>query len=187
MDVFAHALWTIFAGSRANKKLKEKINLVWLAAFGIMPDVLSFAPLFVLIVFQFFTGNFHPMDFHHPSDLEPAQPDTLPILGLTNLLYSFFHSAVIFAVVFFIIYLITKRWQPVMLGWLLHILIDIPTHSYQFYPTPVFWPLSHWEFNGLSWATPWFMILNYSALIIVWGAVLWKRRKVKAERNKAVA
>jgi hypothetical protein len=183
MDVLAHGLWTAFAGSQANKKLKKKINLFWLAAFGIAPDVLSFAPLFVVMAIQILTGNFHPSDFYHADDLEPAPPDTLPIFTLTHLLYSIFHSAVIFAIVFLIVYLITRRWQLFMLGWLLHILIDIPTHSYQFYPTPVLWPFSKWEFNGLSWATPWFMVLNYSVIFLIF-IFYWRKGKSRVSEKK---
>ncbi|OGO06343.1 MAG: hypothetical protein A2Y73_03930 [Chloroflexi bacterium RBG_13_56_8] len=37
-------------------------------------------------------------------------------------------------------------------AWLLHILLDIPTHSRRRMATPIFWPLSRWAFDGLSWA-----------------------------------
>jgi len=60
-----------------------------------------------------------------------------------------------------------KRVPFELLGWLLHILIDIPTHSYSFYPTPFLWPISQFKFDGISWAIPWFMIANYSALALV--------------------
>ena len=68
-----------------------------------------------------------------------------------------------------------------MLGWGLHILIDIPTHSYQFYPTPLLWPVSSWKFNGFSWTTPWFIIVNYLAILLVYALlyILRKRRRQK--------
>jgi hypothetical protein len=62
-------------------------------------------------------------------------------------------------------------------GWLVHILCDIPTHSYRFYPTPIFWPLSSWKFNGFSWGVWWFMLLNYSALFIVFLIIYFKKKK----------
>ena len=61
----------------------------------------------------------------------------------------------------------TKKNPWEILGWPLHILIDIPTHTYQFYPTPFLWPISTYKFDGISWGTPWFMIVNYSSLAIV--------------------
>ena len=77
--------------------------------------------------------------------------------------------------VFGIAFLIFRRpiWE--LGGWLIHILLDIPTHSYRFFPTPVFWPFSGWKFNGLSWATPWFLIVNYAAIIIIY--LLLRRKK----------
>lgn len=36
-------------------------------------------------------------------------------------------------------------------GWLLHILVDIPTHSRKRMGTRVFWPLSSWTYDGISW------------------------------------
>lgn len=37
-------------------------------------------------------------------------------------------------------------------AWLMHILLDIPTHSRRRMATPIFWPLSRWAFDGLPWA-----------------------------------
>lgn len=53
-----------------------------------------------------------------------------------------------------------------MSAWAIHILIDIPTHSDKFFPTQFLWPLSNYKFYGIIWATPWFMIINYGALVI---------------------
>lgn len=63
-----------------------------------------------------------------------------------------------------------------MLAWGVHILVDIPTHSYRFYPTPFLWPLSGWKFNGFSWGTPWFIVVNYGALLLT---IWWLRQKKK--------
>jgi len=38
------------------------------------------------------------------------------------------------------------------LAWLLHILLDIPTHSRQRLGPRPFWPLSSWAYDGFSWA-----------------------------------
>ncbi|MBI2662668.1 hypothetical protein HYX11_04380 [Candidatus Woesearchaeota archaeon] len=35
-----------------------------------------------------------------------------------------------------VVYVILGRFVGEMLAWLGHIIIDIPTHSYKFYPTP---------------------------------------------------
>jgi hypothetical protein len=56
-----------------------------------------------------------------------------------------------------------------LLGWLTHIVIDIPTHEKNFYPTPYLWPLKYPIINGWAWARKPIVILNSSALIIAYG------------------
>jgi hypothetical protein len=41
-----------------------------------------------------------------------------------------------------------------MLGWLLHIAIDIPTHSFRYYATRFLWPVSDFRIDGIAWRTP---------------------------------
>jgi len=188
MDVFSHGLWAAALAKIFNLKQKKvKVN-AWMAAFwGAFPDVFAFAPVFIWLGYQFFFGNFDFGALGSPEHMEPSQPDTLPIFRLTNFLYSLTHSLFIFVAVFLIIWIIWRRPRYSMFGWLLHILIDIPTHNYQFYPTPFLWPFSEWKFDGFSWAEPWFLICNFSALIIVWGFILRGKRKVKLKNREAVA
>ncbi len=76
-----------------------------------------------------------------------------------------------------------RRFPYELLGWLLHILIDIPTHSYSFYPTPFLWPISQYKFDGISWGTPWFMIVNYSSLAISYLVLWWKGKRTKRDNS----
>lgn len=49
--------------------------------------------------------------------------------------------------------LITGRWPSAPArAWLLHILIDIPTHSRKQWAPQFMWPLSHFSVDGVSWA-----------------------------------
>ena len=41
-------------------------------------------------------------------------------------------------------------WLP----WYSNILLDIPTHTLQFFPTPVFYPLSDFGVDGTRWSDP---------------------------------
>jgi len=68
-------------------------------------------------------------------------------------------------------------------GWLVHILIDIPSHSYKFYPTPFLWPFSEWKFDGWSWGAPIFMIINYSLIIGVYVLFYFVNKKRKKYVN----
>ena len=60
--------------------------------------------------------------------------------------------------------LLARRPVIGMLGWLLHILIDVPTHSKAYYATKIFWPLSDWGFDGIPWWNRWFWALNPPAM-----------------------
>lgn len=172
MDILAHGLWSNAAARAINKSQKIKSRLKplkpWHAIFwGIFPDMASFGVMTFWAILNLITGGIDISDFHKPQD-------TTAIVTLTSLLYNITHSIFIFLIIFGFLILIRKirkkeqkiPWE--ICAWILHILVDIPTHSYQFYPTPFFWPISSWKFDGLSWGTPWFMIANYSAIIIVY-------------------
>ena len=58
-----------------------------------------------------------------------------------------------------------------MFGWPLHILADIPSHSYIFYPTPAFWPIASWKLDGFQWGVGHFTQYNYLALALVFLAL----------------
>jgi len=180
MDIIAHGLWTTAAARVANrsKKIEKPIKIGWATFWGVFPDLFAFVPLFSFLIVEAVLGNVNLSHFPGPDSLEPAQGDTLFLFKLTGVLYSMSHSLIIFGLVVALIYLILKKFPLEMLGWLLHIVIDIPTHSYAFYPTPFLWPLSDIKLDGLSWATSWFMALNYSALAVVY-IILWRSSKKK--------
>ncbi len=182
MDILSHGLWAGAAYKTINKKLKKTFN-VWLAIFwSVFPDMASFGVLFVFFAYNLIFAGMSFSDFPRPEQMEPMQNNTIFIFRLVNTLYNITHSAVIFVIVFGALFLILKRpiWE--MASWPLHILIDIPTHSYQFYPTPFLWPLSSWKFDGFSWATPWFLIVNYAAIAIVY-FVFHTRKSHRTERH----
>ena len=179
MDILSHGLWAALLGKLYRLKTKEKLNLWWAFLWGMFPDLFAFTPGFAWIVWMVTFGR---LSFSDLPFREPAVQNGLPILKLTSFLYSVSHSLVIFIIVLLVIMLIRKyllnlkQILPIaMLGWALHILADIPTHSYRFYPTPFLWPISSFKINGFSWAQPWFMILNYSLMIILF-LVLWKKK-----------
>lgn len=174
MDIFSHGLWAGAAYKGINKKLEKPLKVRLAVFWGILPDLLSFVPVFIWIFWNIVSGSSSFSDFPHPDETEPAARDTLPIFKLTSLLYSVSHSAIVFFIIFALVFLILRRPVWEMGGWLVHILIDIPTHSYKFYPTPFLWPFSEWKFDGFSWGQPWFLILNYSAIIAVY--ILLRKR-----------
>ena len=168
MDIVAHALWTNVAFIKNRKR--------WLAVlFGILPDILSFGPVFAYVILmgiKNWTEGFK----------------VKWLLDYTTFTYGITHSLLVFAVAYLIIYLMTKKKNVFLFGWLLHIIIDIPTHSKDFYPTPYLYPFKSPPVNGISWGHPVFMIVNYSALILVYGFLTYKYfknyKKVKTKNIK---
>ncbi|MBI2658330.1 hypothetical protein HYX08_06590 [Candidatus Woesearchaeota archaeon] len=165
MDTLAHGLWSY--------AIFHKKRYVWLAAlFGVLPDILSFGILFML---NLVNGSFH--------NGWPTL-DSLP--GWLFSAYNFTHSLVMFIAVFALVYLISKKWLWPLAAWAIHILIDIPTHSFGFFPTPFLWPLSDYKFDGISWGTPWFMLANYSALTAVFIIIAHSKAKERALSRKSI-
>ncbi|MBI4158706.1 hypothetical protein HY500_00425 [Candidatus Woesearchaeota archaeon] len=158
MDILAHFLWTfaIFF------KRKER----WMASlFGILPDLISFGPHFIL---SFIAGN-----------AIFGRPEVSSIPGLVFLLYNLTHSLVIFALIVLVVYLLTKKIHWFMFGWGLHVLIDIPTHTTDFFPTPFLYPFPQFYVNGIQWSNPNFMIINYGLLAVVYAWLIYWNLKNK--------
>lgn len=178
MDILAHTLWTTAAARKVNAIAKKKgklyqLNLVWTAFWGIFPDLFAFSiPFFIAFYKVIVEGkNFISFDNQHK---------VADGLNLSHSLYQYSHSLVIFVLVFIIFWVIRRRPPWVIMGWALHILIDIPSHSLAFFPTPFLFPISEYHFPyGIAWSNTWFMILNYSALLVVWGNILLKKVKIK--------
>jgi hypothetical protein len=179
MDVFSHGLWAGALFKFINLKRKKDKFSFWLAAFwGVFPDLFAFSIPFLLM---FYVAIFQGVDFSklpHPSSMEPMIPQLSSILNLSSTLYNVSHSIIVFFIVFFIVYLIFRKPVWILGAWLLHIIIDVPTHSYQFYPTPIFWPISSHKFNGIGWANEYFIIVDILLLIAVYFYLLKKEKKI---------
>jgi len=139
--------------------------------WGVFPDLFAFGPRFVSMAWsRYFIGA--PMS---QQPIHPGSDDGLPLLLRPWDLYHVSHSLVTFAAVFAIVWLIRRQPSRVMLAWPLHILIDIPTHTTMFFATPFLWPISSYQFNGISWGQRWFLILNYGTLAAVYLCLLTRR------------
>ncbi len=160
MDIFAHFLWTYALYFRTKKRLLAGF-------FGIMPDLAAFGFFFI---YNILTGGAHT-----------GRPTLNSIPKYVFVGYNFTHSLVIFFIIVLTIYYITREIPIVLGGWLLHILIDIPTHSRDFFPTPFLWPLSDFTVNGVGWGETQFMIINYSLLVILYLYLFIKFKKKKKE------
>jgi hypothetical protein len=64
-------------------------------------------------------------------------------------------------VVVAIVRIVKGRWPDKLLGaWLLHILVDVPTHSKAKWGPRFLWPFSDFAVDGLSWAEIAFRVLR---------------------------
>lgn len=173
MDILAHTLWAN-AGARGANKLAEKkenkfrIHVGWTGFWGVFPDFFAFTIPFVLAFYKIIFGGESFLTIRNHHGVSGA-------FDIASYLYQFSHSIVIWALVFILVWVIYKRPRYELLGWLLHIVIDVFSHTINFYPTPFLFPISEYRFPyGVQWSNMWYMIINYSALLLVWGSILGK-------------
>jgi hypothetical protein len=165
MDIISHGLYGGVAFGR-----RSKWDYIIAFLFGIAPDLLSFGP-FVVTGLLFGTL---------PSRFEPPTADVIPSFVYTS--YDLTHSLVVYAVFFGVLWWRGKRHlAKLSLAWPLHILVDIPTHSNAFFPTPFLWPLSAFSINGVSWGHPYIFIPNVITLIVLYA--YWYLRNKRREQT----
>lgn len=146
VDTFAHAVISYIIYH------KFPSATVWLAMlFGTLPDLCSWT---LFAFYNLFTRG------------KLGQPDLNKIPKWVYRLYNYTHSLFVFALIAGLIYLFFGEIPVYLWAWPLHILIDIPTHSRKFLPTPFLWPFSDWKFPGISWGTRWFLISYWIILIV---------------------
>lgn len=154
MDIISHGLWGGAAFGRENRK-----QFWWSFFFGIAPDLFSFGLFTIMTVLGLASGP----EWGRGVPLESAIPPYV------HSLYNITHSFFIFAVVFGLVYLIRRKPFLPMLAWPLHIIVDIPTHSTSFFPTPFLWPfLDNVRVNGIPWSHPIIFIPNLVLLAVVY-------------------
>ena len=166
MDILAHALWAGagVALARHRWRLTARDAAV-AAAAAALPDLLHAMPVLAWALLG--TGSWEGL-----RDYVLATPGTEPTLpapveGAAHHLHCVMHSALIGVPVGV---LLAWRWpvlKPALWGWWSHIAIDVFTHSADFYPSPVFYPLTRDGFHGVAWNTPSMLWLNYALLATV--------------------
>ncbi len=166
MDILAHGLWGGLAAG-----WKRRFALAFL--FGIAPDMCSFGALAVI---RFVQGTF-----------EPGRPPIQTLPDWLYVAYDFSHSLIVIGAIWLLLRFFARGISIPFLAWPLHILCDIPTHSQAYFPTPFLFPLSGYTFDGFSWGQRWFMITNYTGLLIValaWVVYRHRRRGANGQHSK---
>ncbi len=191
MDILAHGLWSTVAVKTFNRKMNGgKIRLWSGIFFGVFPDLFAFTIPTIWAIFGYITGMLDESVFSGPHSSGSMALNNSWVFKIAGNLYDYSHSILIFLFVIALIVLmrfVSEKNHVVSLNalvpwtmfpWLLHILVDIPTHSAEFYPTPFLWPLSGFRFDGIPWGVPWFMILNYSAITLAFVILYLSRKKL---------
>lgn len=165
MDIIAHGMSTALAAIGMQPRSKQPIRLWWTVFFGMLPDLATFTVPACLRIWWWATG---------------ASPTLLPQANGPHIgqwatsLYNGTHSLVVFAAAFGAAWLLLRRPVLEMLGWTLHIVIDIFTHR-EMFATQFLWPVSSFHVDGIRWETGWLLASTYGALVIALFA-LWRRR-----------
>ena len=153
MDTLSHALW--------GKGLFGYRKYRWFSfLFGALPDLLSFGIYFLFNLFN----------------LKTETPSINEIPDWVYSLYDFSHSLVIASIFIMIVYKINKDFAFPMLAWISHIMLDFFTHSLEFFPTPIFWPLSDYQFDGIPWSNPVIFLANVLLIFLLF-IYRWKTKK----------
>jgi hypothetical protein len=163
MDIVSHGLW---GGIAFGRKSRSSFRLAF--AIGLAPDLLSFGILWAAAM----AGLEDAPDFSHGTPSESAFPPYV------HHLYNVTHSLVVFLIVFLLVWFLVKRPVWELAAWGLHVLVDVPTHSHAFFPTPVLWPLFDWKFNGWQWMTPAILIPNFVVLFLLYAWHLTRQYRV---------
>ena len=167
MDIVSHALW---GGITFGRRTRQAFLAA--ACISILPDVLTeglFAVLYVLDI-----GNMPGWEHGHPNIT--AYP-----FWAQNL-YNITHSAIVFVLAFLLLWAFARKPVWIIGAWGLHILIDIPTHSMDLFPTPFLWPLSDYKINGIGWHNP--IVLGVNILLLLGAYALWLKGRKKAAIHK---
>ncbi len=167
MDVISHGLWGAISFGRKSRKS------FWASFFiGIAPDVFSFGILF-----------FSLLIYGRGPRFSSGPPDPALIPEYVNSLYNITHSLVIFAIVFLFFWVAYKKPILPLLAWGLHIVMDIFTHSFQFFPTPFLWPISDYKLDAVSWGNPWIFFPNLVLLLILYSVFFIIKYKKNERKN----
>jgi len=162
MDIFSHWLWGM---ALTRGKISWKVS----GPMGVLPDLLAFVP-----------ASIYGMINGIPRTRVDADTVTsdLPVAWE---IYQWTHSLTIVAFLYGCAYYFLKSkghenpkyvaWIFV-LPWFFHILLDIPGHSIEFFPTPFLNPFSDFMFDGVRWSTWWFYFPQVALLSYIWWSIL---------------
>ena len=182
MDVLAHALWAGIGVAVTSRKFRisRRIAIAAVAA-AVLPDLIQLLPLLAWVSSS--DAAFATISAYSFAD--PSSEPTMPgwVAFWSHHLHCTFHSAVIATAVSVIAIAVSRATLIPLAGWWSHIVIDIFTHSADYYAVPVLYPFSMRGFDGIAWNKPWMLALNYAALSLAIGWLVFSRAR-RDRRNR---
>ncbi|WP_373020079.1 hypothetical protein [Thiomicrorhabdus sp.] len=157
MDTLSHTLW---GGGLFGRRGTFMLAMF----FGALPDLVSFG---LWLPAQVVANGF-----------EFGKPDLAVIPDWVSINYNISHSLIVAFAIIGLVALWRKEIAFVMLAWPFHILLDIPFHTAEFFPTQLFWPVSDVIYDGVAWSNPWVWYSNIAGLMVLY-AWRWKRGDFK--------
>jgi hypothetical protein len=174
MDILAHGLWAGAAVVAVAPQRPAASLWAWTVALAVMPDLGHMLPVTGWAVAHLASADWWQYATALPGQ-DPPMPHAIQLWA--HHLHCILHSALVAAVVTAAVWTWRRAfWWP-LLGWWSHIVIDMFTHSAEFFPSPVLYPLTYWGFDGVAWNRPGFLWANYLALAGVWLWLLWRERE----------
>jgi hypothetical protein len=176
MDVIAHGLWVgIGLAAVARKRPICRRIAIATVVMAVAPDLLQLLPVLAAAISA--KGGFKLL-VDYASALPGFEPE-LPswVATLTHHLHCVMHSAIVAAAISLLAFVGRRTWCLPLVGWWSHIVIDVFTHSNDFYPAPVLYPFTYRGLDGIAWNQPWFMAANYLAMGVAVLLLLRRRRQ----------
>ena len=162
MDTLSHALWG--SGLFGYRRYR------WVAIlFGVMPDLLSFGVLFFIRIIN---GELNYSGLPTLESLVQLEPFPQWIFAMDNITHSFI-TAFFFVS---IIYYVKRELVWPMLAWPFHIVLDFAFHTKELFPVKLFWPLTDFYIDGISWSHPAVWFSNAAGIIILF-IYRWKAKQ----------
>ena len=172
MDILAHALWVGVGVLLARRRwIVPTRTVIAAVSLAVLPDVFHLLPIAGWWIFS----NGSVLALWAYAVAVPGHEPSLPTMVefWSHHLHCVAHSAIIAGVFTLLVWALRRSlWIP-LLGWWSHIIIDVFTHSEDYYPSPVLYPITERGFDGLAWNKPWFIWVNYGVLFAV-GIGLWR-------------
>ena len=184
MDIVSHALWAGAAAEVIRRTRGSSAGaFATTVALGAAPDIGHLIP----VLGWSLTQSEPAAVLHQYIAATPGTEPPMPWLvrELSHHLHCLFHSIVVLSLLTLLVSRIRPGWTWILAGWWLHVVLDIPTHSSEYYGVPILYPFSEWSFDGVAWTTPWVLATNAAALAATYASLYaTRRRRALTQRSR---